>query len=78
MINTINKRKKDRRITEDVRIRVSSLKIARKFEAHLKRMGIDAKFEEPQYVNGQYLITIKKFNKSTNDRTKAILNGQLW
>lgn len=78
MINTINKRKKDKRITEDVRIRVSSLKTARKFEAHLKRMGIDAKFEAPQYVNGQYLIVIKKLNKSTNDRTKAILNGQLW
>ncbi len=44
----------------------------------MKRMGIDAKFEAPQYVNGQYLIVIKKLNKSTNDRTKAILNGQLW
>jgi putative ATP-dependent DNA ligase len=78
MVKTINKLKKNERITEDVRIRVRSLETARQFETHLKRMGIDAKFEEPQHVDGEFLITIKKFNQSTNDRTAALLDGQLW
>jgi DNA/RNA ligase len=41
-------------------------------------LGIDAQFGEPLYVDGQYLIEIKKLNQSTNDRTDALLNGQFW
>ena len=78
MVSTIKKRQQGERITEDVQIRVRSLETAYKFEEHLRRMGIDAQFDEPQMVDGQYLIVIRKFNQSTNDRTGAILNGQLW
>ncbi|MCK4937317.1 MAG: RNA ligase [Methanosarcinales archaeon] len=78
MVNTIKKRRQGERITEDVQIRVHSLDTANKFEEHLRRMGIDAQFDEPKLVDGQYLIVIRKFNQSTNDRTSAILSGQLW
>lgn len=78
MIGTIKKRKQGERIAEDVRIRVKNLETARQFEDHLKRLGVDALFEEPVFENGQYLILIKKINKSTNDRTGALLDGQLW
>lgn len=78
MTETIKKRKKGERIAEDVRIRVRSLKTSEQFQEHLRRMGIDAQFGEPEYVDGQYLVVIRKFNQSTNDRTGALLNGQLW
>ena len=78
MIETIRKRKSGERITESVRIRVSSLKTAQQFEEHLRLLGIDAQFGEPRIVDGQYLIEIKKLNQSTNDRTDALLNGQFW
>lgn len=78
MVSTIRKRKQGERIAEDVQIRVRHLETADQFEEHLRHMGVDAQFGEPQYNEGQYLIKIKKFNQSTNDRTGAILNGQLW
>jgi putative ATP-dependent DNA ligase len=78
MVETIRKRKRGERITENVRIRVSSIKTAQQFEEHLRLLGIDAQFSEPIYVDGQYLVEIKKFNHSTNDRTEALLNGQFW
>jgi putative ATP-dependent DNA ligase len=78
MVETIRKRKRGERITENVRIRVGSLKTAHQFEEHLRLLGIDAQFGEPLYVDGQYLIEIKKLNQSTNDRTDALLNGQFW
>lgn len=70
--------KKGQRLYEGARIRVKDLKIAVDFEEYLKRLGIDAIFEEPQIVGEEYLIIIKKINKSTNDKTQAILNGELW
>lgn len=78
MVETIRKRKRGERITENVRIRVSSLKTTKLFENHLRLLGIDAQFGEPLHVDGQYLIEIKKLNQSTNDRTDALLNGQFW
>ena len=78
MVETIRKRKRGERITENVRIRVSNIKTAQQFEEHLRILGIDAQFGEPLYVDGQYLVEIKKLNQSTNDRTDALLNGQFW
>ncbi|MBW6518098.1 MAG: RNA ligase [ANME-2 cluster archaeon] len=78
MVSTIRKRKQGERITEDVQIRVRNLDTANRFEEHLRQMGIDAHFDDPLLVDGWYLIGIRKFNQSTNDRTEAILNGQLW
>jgi putative ATP-dependent DNA ligase len=39
---------------------------------------VDAIFEEPQPIGNEYLINIKKINKSTNDKTQAIWEGELW
>lgn len=70
--------KKGQRLYEEARIRVKNLETAAEFEEYLKRLGIDAIFEEPQLIGDEYLIVIKKMNKSTNDKTQAILNGELW
>lgn len=70
--------KNGQRLYEEARIRVKDLKTATEFENYLKRLGIDAIFEEPQQIGNEYLIVIKKVNKSTNDKTQAILEGDLW
>jgi putative ATP-dependent DNA ligase len=66
------------RLYEEARIRVRDLKIVADFQEYLNRLGIDTIFEEPQFVGGEYLITIKKLNKSTTDKTQAIWQGELW
>jgi putative ATP-dependent DNA ligase len=70
--------KEGHRLYEEARIRVRNLKTVADFQEYLNRLGIDAIFEEPQFVGGEYLITIKKLNKSTTDKTQAIWQGELW
>ena len=70
--------KNGQRLYEEVRIRVRDLKAASDFEDYLKRLGVDALFEEPQPVDDEYRITIRKLNKSTNDKTQAIWEGEPW
>jgi putative ATP-dependent DNA ligase len=75
---SIRRVKNGQRLYEEVRIRVKDLKTATEFENYLKRLGVDAIFEPPQPAGNEYLINIKKVNKSTNDKTQAIWEGELW
>jgi putative ATP-dependent DNA ligase len=70
--------KNGQRLFEEARIRVKDLKTAADFEEYLKRLGIDAIFEEPQSIGEEYLIIIRKINKSTSDKTQAIWQGEPW
>ncbi len=70
--------KNGQRLYEEARIRVRDLKTAADFDDYLKRLGIDAVFEEPQSVGEEYLIIIRKLNKSTSDKTQAIWQGEPW
>ena len=78
MIKTIKKKKDGERIAENVQIRVKSLETVKEFEEYLKLVGVDAVFEEPERIGDEYLVRIRKIHQSTNDRTEAILGGQLW
>jgi putative ATP-dependent DNA ligase len=70
--------KNGNRLNDEARIRVKDLKTVTEFEEYLKRLGIDAVFEEPQAVGDEYLIVIRKINKSTSDKTQAIWQGEPW
>ena len=78
MMKTIKKRKEGERITETVQIRVKDMKTAWDFEEHLRLLGMDAIFEEPEKIGNEYLIKIRKIYHSTNDKTESILRGELW
>lgn len=78
MIGTIKKKKQGERIAENVQIRVKSLNTVAEFGEYLRLLGVDAIFEEPEQIGNEYLVRIKKVNQSTNDKTEAILGGQLW
>lgn len=70
--------KNGNRLNDEAKIRVKDLKTATEFEEYLKRLGIDAVFEEPQALGDEYLIVIRKINKSTSDKTQAIWQGEPW
>ncbi|HLB69954.1 MAG TPA: RNA ligase [Candidatus Methanoperedens sp.] len=78
MIETIKKKKNGERIAEKVQIRVKNLKTALDFETHLRVLGVDAVFEEPEQIGDEYLIRIRKIYHSTNDKTESILRGEMW
>lgn len=78
MIKTIRKKKEGERITETVQIRVKNLNTAREFEEHLRLLGVDAIFDEPEKIGDGYLIKIHKKYHSTSDKTESILRGELW
>ncbi|MFH1323488.1 MAG: RNA ligase [Methanobacteriota archaeon] len=78
MIKTIRKKKLGERITETVQIKVRNLKTVQEFEDHLRLLGVDAIFEEPEKTGDGYLVRIHKKYHSTSDKTESILNGDLW
>ena len=78
MIKTIKKKKDGGRITETVKIRVRNLNTAREFQEHLRLLGVDAVFEEPELTENGYVVRIMKKYHSTDDKTESILSGDLW
>ncbi len=78
MIKTIRKKRDGERITETVQIRVRNLKTAQEFEEHLRLLGVDAIFDEPEKLGDEYLVRIRKIYHSTTDKTDSILRGELW
>ncbi|MEA1985776.1 MAG: RNA ligase [Euryarchaeota archaeon] len=66
------------RIADDVQIRVQDLDTVGKFKEYLRRLGVDAIFSAPERIGDEYLVRIKKPNRSTNDKTDAMWKGDLW
>ncbi|MFZ3147846.1 MAG: RNA ligase [Methanothrix sp.] len=78
LVDTIKRAQQGETIVQKVQIRVKSLQTARDFEYHLRRSGIRTIFEPPEPDDGCYLIRITKLVMSTNDKTQALLGGEMW
>ncbi|WP_310742524.1 RNA ligase [Methanococcoides orientis] len=78
MIEAITDMEKGEKVAEEVQIRVRSLDTLTEFKEYLRRQGIDAMFDEPEKIGNEFLIKIKKLNKSTNDKTLSMFKGELW
>ncbi|SNQ60450.1 conserved hypothetical protein [Candidatus Methanoperedens nitroreducens] len=78
MIRTIKRKQEGERITETVQIRVMDMRTVDEFKEHLRLLGVDAIFEDPEPVDDEYIVKIRKIFKSTNDKTDSILRGELW
>lgn len=78
LVDTIERAQLGENIVQKVQIRVKSLQTARDFEYHLRRSGIRTIFEPPEPDDDGYLIRITKLIMSTNDKTQALLNGEMW
>lgn len=66
------------RLWEDVRIRVTDESTIDMFRMYLERLGLDVIFGTPERVGDEYVVNIRKMNKSTTDKTLGIIEGQLW
>jgi len=78
LIDTIQRKQRKENIVQRVQIRVRRLSTAREFEYHLHRCGIRAIFDQPVPEDDGYLIRITKPIMSTNDKTQALLDGEMW
>lgn len=78
MVDTIRRKQTGENIVQRVQIRVKRLQTAREFEYHLRRSGMKAIFEQPEPEDGGYLVRITRLIMSTNDKTQALLEGEMW
>ncbi len=78
MKKTIAQVQAGQRISDDFKIRVGDRETIHKFSSYLQRFGLYVAFEVSEKNGDEYVINIRKVNKSTNDKTLAMLEGQLW
>jgi putative ATP-dependent DNA ligase len=78
MKGTITQVQSGERISDDFRIRVSEENVIYRFKAYLERFGLYVIIGTPERIGEDYSVEIRKINKSTNDKTLAMLEGQLW
>jgi putative ATP-dependent DNA ligase len=78
LVDTIQRKSSGENIVQKVQIRVKSLQTAKEFEYHLRRSGIRAIFDQPEPDDDGYLVRITKLIMSTNDKTQALLEGEMW
>ncbi|WP_342303703.1 RNA ligase [Methanolobus sp. ZRKC5] len=78
MKKTIAQVQAGQRISDDFKIRVGDKETIHKFRSYLQRFGLYVAFEIQEKKGDEYIINIRKVNKSTNDKTLAMLEGQLW
>ncbi len=78
LVDTVSRKRDGGQIVQQVQIRVKNLQTAREFEYHLKRSGMKAIFDQPEPEDDGYLIRITKLIMSTNDKTQALIEGEMW
>ena len=79
LVEAVEKRQRGEKIAQEVQIRVRNIQTARDFEYHLRRSGTKAIFDQPEPCDeGGYLVRITKLVMSTNDKTQALIDGDIW
>ena len=78
LVDSVERKRRGEQIVQEVQIRVKSIQTARDFEYHLRRSGTKAIFDQPEPCDDGYLIRIVKLIMSTNDKTQALLEGDMW
>ncbi|TQD28472.1 RNA ligase [Methanolobus vulcani] len=78
MKKTIEQVESGERISDEFRIRVKDRETIFKFRDYLDRFGLYIDLGEIERIGDEYVAEIRKMNKSTNDKTVAMLEGQLW
>ena len=79
LVDTIKRKMSGEQIVQQVQIRVKNIQTARDFEYHLRRSGMKAIFDQPEPDDeGGYLVRITKLVMSTNDKTQALIEGEMW
>lgn len=76
MVETIRRIAEGKEVTEDFEIAVPDPEFGKMFVNHLNHLGVKATVEEVRKDGGNYVLKVKRHYPSTNDKTKAYLNGE--
>jgi len=78
MLETIEEVSRRERTEERVTLRVKDPQVILEFQKHLRRLRIDASFEEMRKEGDEFVVEMVRYHPSTADKTKAILEGGTW
>jgi len=78
MVETIRKIAGGEEVTEDFEIEVPDEETGKHFVENLKHLGVIATIREVKKSGNSVIMRISRHYPSTNDRTKAFLNGASW
>jgi putative ATP-dependent DNA ligase len=78
MVESIREVSEGKKVYEKMRLRFYDLDVFELFKQYVRRMGIDAKFSEPMHDGDGYVVWFYRYMKSTTDKIKHILKGNLW
>ncbi len=78
MVESIREVKEGRKVYDKMRLRFYDLEVLELFKEHVGRMGVNAEFSEPIEEDGSYVVWFYRHMKSTTDRIRHILEGNLW
>jgi len=66
------------RVVERHRLRFRNLDVLELFKEHMRRMGIDANYSEPEEKDGYYFLYFERYMKSTTDKISHLIKGNVW
>jgi len=78
MVRSIREVYEGKKVCEKMRLRFYDLDVFELFKEHVRRMGINAEFSEPEKDGESYVVWFYRYMKSTTDRIDHILRGNLW
>ncbi len=78
MVESIREVREGKNVFDRMRLRFYDLEVFELFKEHVRRMGVNAEFSEPIEENGSYVVWFYRHMKSTTDRIRHILEGNLW
>lgn len=78
MVESIREVDEGKKVCDKIRLRFYDLDVFKLFKEHVRRMGINAEFSEPEEDGESYIVWFYRYMKSTTDRIEHILRGNLW
>ncbi len=78
MVESIREVREGKKVCDRMRLRFYDLEVFELFKEHVRRMGVNAEFSEPIEENRSYVVWFYRHMKSTTDRIRHILEGNLW
>jgi|Deesub1362A_J573_1020465.scaffolds.fasta_scaffold00441_33 putative ATP-dependent DNA ligase len=78
IIRSIEDVSKGNKVVEEHRLKFRNLEVLELFKEHLRRMGIDANYSEPEIEDGYHILKFERYMKSTADKISHLVKGNVW
>lgn len=78
IIQSIRDVKDNGKVVERHRLKFKSLEVIELFKEHMRRMGVDASYSEPEEKDGYYILYFERYMKSTTDKISHLIRGNVW